>query len=384
MEKASPTFSLIRGDALFRAQQAVGLIPRKGGLGIGRRAVLLATVTWLPIAAWATVTGRAMRGVVAEPLLEHFGVHVRCLLAIPLLVLADATTQAMSARLIPYFSTSGLVDDATRPAFEETLAGVARLRDRWLPWVIMAALVLAWTVLRPIGADVHEVRWATDADVPTSIHVGFGGWWFLNVARPVATALILAWAWRLVILWIVLGRIARLDLSLVPTHPDGVGGLGFLDRMPIAFAPVVVAVSALASSRWAHDVLYHDVAIQDLGPRAATLLVALTILVLAPLLAFRGPLTRAKRDALLEYGALVGEHDREPVDDADQMLSAPELGPVVDTAAIYEAVRRMRPVPIGKLAIAGVVVPAVLPMFVVAALRIPLKDLLLGLAKVVL
>src|SRR5262245_3940859 len=113
MAKSEPTFSLIRGDLLFRAQQAVSLIPASGGLGVGRRAVFLALVTWLPIVAWASVTGRALRGTVDEPLLEHFGVHVRCLVAIPLLVLADATTHAMSARFIPYFSTSGLVDEAT-------------------------------------------------------------------------------------------------------------------------------------------------------------------------------------------------------------------------------------------------------------------------------
>ena len=151
MPKPAPAFSLIRGDGLFRAQQAVGLIPATGGLGIGRRAVLLAAVTWVPVAVWAVVTGRALRGLVAEPLFEHFGIHVRCLVAIPLLVLADATTHAMSSRIIPYFSTSGLVDDATQPSFDETLARTARLRDTWLPWVIMVGLVLTWTVLRPIG-----------------------------------------------------------------------------------------------------------------------------------------------------------------------------------------------------------------------------------------
>jgi hypothetical protein len=384
---------LIRGDGLFRLQRALGLIPAAGGLGVGRRAVLLAAVTWLPIAGWAAVTGRALRGVVAEPLLEHFGVHVRCLVAIPLLVLADATTHAMSTRLIPYFHTSGLVDEATRPAFERALADVARVRDRWMPWVIMVGLVLAWSVLRPVGADVHEVKWATDDGAPIAAGVGFGGWWFLNVARPIVSALILGWTWRLVVLGILFRRIAALDLSIVPTHPDGAGGLGFLDRVPMAFAPVVLAVSALTSSRWAHDVVYHDKAIQDLKGPAATLVAVLAIAVLAPLLAFRGRLALAKHEAMLEYGALVGEHGRrvrrrwilhETVEDPDSLLSAPELGPVADTVSLYEAVRGMSPIPIGKRALAAVILPATIPMIVVAALRVPVKDLVMGLVKIVL
>ena len=41
-DDASLAFSLIRGDPLFRLQQAVGLIGHDGGLGVVRRAVLIA------------------------------------------------------------------------------------------------------------------------------------------------------------------------------------------------------------------------------------------------------------------------------------------------------------------------------------------------------
>ena len=42
---------------------------------------------------------------------------------------------------------------------------------------------------------------------------------------------------------------------------------------------------------------------------------------------------------------------------------------------------KMRLVPIGKVSIAGILLPLALPLLVVAALQIPLKDLLLKLAK---
>jgi hypothetical protein len=44
-------------------------------------------------------------------LLQHFSVHVRCLVAIPLLIMAEIVAQGMIGRLMPQFVRSGLVSD---------------------------------------------------------------------------------------------------------------------------------------------------------------------------------------------------------------------------------------------------------------------------------
>ena len=98
------------------------MIPRDGGLAVARRAALIAAFTWLPLVAWAIATGRALGHSV-----EHFGVHVRSLGAIPLLVLADATTHATLSRVAPYFSTSGLLDESARLRYEALLSAATAL-----------------------------------------------------------------------------------------------------------------------------------------------------------------------------------------------------------------------------------------------------------------
>jgi hypothetical protein len=113
------------------------------------------------------------------------------------------------------------------------------------------------------------------------------------------------------------------------------------------------------------------------------------LLFLAPLLAFGSKLRIAKRDALLEYGALVGRHGRgvhqrwiegRPVDE-DDLLTAPELGPVADTAALYESVSQMRGFPIGKPTLIAIALPALLPLLAVVAIQVPIKDILIKLLK---
>jgi hypothetical protein len=163
--------SLVRGDPLFRAQRALGLLPRHG-LAVGRRALLFALFTWLPIAIWAWLAGRAFPGAPVEVLTQHFGVTARCLIAIPLLVLAEGFLHERTSRLIPFFLRSGLVPETERARFGQVVQGIARLRDGTLPWIAIAALIAAWTLSAPEGLEAHEVVWATEETRPG---FGFGG-----------------------------------------------------------------------------------------------------------------------------------------------------------------------------------------------------------------
>jgi hypothetical protein len=370
-------------DVALRLQRQVGLVPARG-LGVVRRAVFFALLTWLPLVAWAFYMGRILPGGVDEPLVMHFGVHVRFLLAVPALILGEAMAHRVSTTLIPYFLTSGVVPPAQKGAFVRILGSVARLRDRTLPWMVIAVIVAAWTILQPVavGAEAgHEAKWASSAD---GGGLGFGGWWFLYVSRPIFSVLLASWLWRLALVFVLLKRIAGLDLSIVPTHPDGAGGLGFLKDMPKAFSLLAFATSAVVASRLAHDVMYHGVTLMSLKVVLTGFVVLVVVICIAPLLALAGPLAAAKRRALLDYGALVGEHGRlvrrrwilgeTPADDA--LLQAVEIGPVADTLALYEAVARMRPLPFGKSTLLGIAVPTLIPIIALLSTQVPIKDVL--------
>lgn len=375
--------SLIQGDPLFRLQRRLGLIPHQG-LGLIRRALFFALLAWLPIALWAVFKGRAISGGVNEPLLQHFGIHFRFLVAVPLLILGEGMAHRVTTQLIPYFLTSGLVREAQRGQFRTVLEGVARLRNSANPWVIIVAIIFAWVALGPSPASEHELVWATEGEAE-SPHLGFGGWWLAYVARPIFVALLAAWLWRLVLAFLLLKRIAALDLALVPTHPDRAGGLGFLEKLPSAFSLFTLAVSAVLASRLAHEVVYHGVHVVSLKGVAIVFLVVVVLICLAPLLVFVPKLAAAKRRAVLQYGALVGEHgrlvqrrwiQREPVEESP-LLDAPELGPVADTLSLYEAVTKMRAAPLGKTAFVAVALPIAIPLLALFAIEVPIKDMLL-------
>ena len=60
----------------------------------------------------------------------------------------------------------------------------------------------------------------------------------------------------------------------------------------------------------------------------------------------------------------------------DSLLDAQEIGPVADTLPLYHAVKSMRAAPIGKSAIMGVALPALIPLLVLFSIEVPIKDVL--------
>jgi hypothetical protein len=387
--------SLIRGDLLFRLQRKIGLIPEQG-LGIVRRALFWSLLAWLPIAVWALLQGRLLPVAGGEPLLAHFGINARLLLAVPLFIIGEGMMHSTLTTLLPRLVSSGIVPPSQLDRFRSVLGDIARLRDSVLPWLAIFAVLASFFLFSMPNGVPHELAWdkaqLNSQAQPDSNGLGFGAWWYLYVGRTIFLTLLLAWLWRLVLLFILFKRIAGLELSLVPTHPDRCAGLGFLAKIPVMFAPFVLGISAVFASGWAHQVVYHDVAIASLRVEIMAFVGVVTLLGVAPFLAFLGLMLKTKKRALLEYGDLVGRHGRlvrerwidgKTIVDAP-ILDAPELGPIADTAAAYELIAKIRPLPLTMGALMPLAGAAVMPMIVLAALDLPLKTVLKSILKILL
>jgi hypothetical protein len=341
-------------------------------------------LTWLPIIVWAALESRLLDRAVGEPLLAHYGVHVRCLVAIPLLILAEGMALRIVRIIVSQFLENGLVIESQRERFTQIIKDTTHLRDASFPWVIVFAITLLWIVGVPESLHEHELSWAT-----LDTGMGFGGWWFLYVVRPVFTILLLGWLWRIGLIFKLFYGISKLDLALVPAHPDGMGGLGFLQKLPKAFIFVTLAMSAVLAARWIHDSLYHQIALDTLKLPLLSFAILWGLTVLAPLFVFSPIMISTRKKAMRQYSALLADHGRlihqkwilgQNVGERD-ILDSPELGPSADIQTIYVAVKNMRKIPIGKSCIMPILVPVALPMIIVAATQIPLMKILTTLFK---
>ena len=376
--------SLVRDDTIFSIQRRLGLIP-KDSFGIFRRVLFWSMLAWLPITGWAFFSHRIMPGAVTEPLLGHFGIHIRFLVAIPLFILAESMTHSIMVRYLPQFVRSGVIPKDQIPAFRAVLDGMIRLRNSSWPWVVIAIIAASWTFSGAISDPTHELIWAIDSpDKASEFKLGFGGWWYILVARPLFLILLFGWLWRIALFGLMFKRISKLQLAIVPTHPDHAGGLGFLEEIPKAFSLVVLAISSVIASSWAHQVAYHHIDVLSLkAPMIFTALILLLIF-LAPFMVFAPVLAKTRKQALLDYGSLVSQHGdlvrrrwvlKEKLED-DSMLNAPELGCVADAGVLYENAKAMRALPLGKTSIASILIPILVPFICVFVIQIPFKTIL--------
>jgi hypothetical protein len=382
--KAEPRnqFSVLDEEPPLKMARWLRFAP-PGGFGAGRRALFLALFTWVPIAVWALATGNVLWQLHGESLLQHYAVHVRCLVFIPLLILAEPVFYRMTQRYSAFLAMATLADQ--KGSYEAVLNRMRGLRSSGWPWLVMLVVVVLLALTPKTAGGDDALAWAIGPDGRPA----FGGLWFVWVVRPLSTLLLLAWLWRLLLLTIWLWHMATLEPELVPTHPDRAGGIGFLEELPVTFSMVTFAMSLQIGSRLAHEILQHGARIQSFQLPLVGFAVIWSLLLLAPLLVFSPALVRQRRKALLQYSTLVGRQGRlvhrrwilgEEVGQQD-LLDAPEIGPITDAADIYEAVRRMRIVPISLRSLLGLLLPMIVPLLALYALQAPLRELGMYLLK---
>lgn len=373
---------LNKDDWPLRWQRKLGLAPRKGGMGLKRRALFFAMLTWLPLAIWAILNNHALPGDAGEPLFAHFGINIRCLLAIPLMILSEGAAINATISMAKQFLRNGIVTEAEQSHFMTLLHVAAQRRDASMPWILALCLTLTWVLADPATPDVHGLSWAFEAG-----ELGFGGWWFSYVARPIYFLLLAGWLWRIVLVLLFFNGISKLNLSLVPSHPDKAAGLGFLEYYPKAYGLLTFAVASVVAAGWGHDVVYHGQDVHELTKPLIALIIVWSFILLSPLLVFTPQLIAAKRQGKNDYGRVVGEHGRlvrqrwilnQAIED-EALLDPPGIGPIADANAMYNAVTEMRMIPVSKSVMVSLLAPLLIPMLVVISIQIPIKDLLMKL-----
>ena len=192
------------------------------------------------------------------------------------------------------------------------------------------------------------------------------------------------WLWRLALWCFFLWRVSRLELRLVPTHPDRAGGLGFLEVVHTEFAPLVLAISAAQSASLAQDIASGRMAYDAIYPGVAFVLLADAVLFVGPLYIFSLKLWRCKVKGMDDYSAFaeryVNEFDRKWLgadpDPGEPLLGTADIQSLADLSNSVSIVRDMRLVPVSPRMLMHLAVAALLPLLPLVLFKYPIADLL--------
>ena len=89
------------------------------------------------------------------------------------------------------------------------------------------------------------------------------GYWYIFVSRPLFQFILIRWYFRLFIWARFLWQSSRLELNLIPTHPDRAAGLGFLGMSSAAFAPLLMAHGVLLAGLMANPIFFAGAKLTD-------------------------------------------------------------------------------------------------------------------------
>jgi hypothetical protein len=379
-----PDFSLILGGPLYQLLRRAHLSGDALEM-LSRRVITLSLVAWLPLLLLSIAEGRAWGDSVKIPFLLDADVNARFLLSLPLLILAELVVHQRMRVVVNAFVKRGLVPDAARATFEEAERSAMRLRNSVLAEVLLIAFVYGVGVL---------IVWRnhTAIDVATwygregggKLQPTWAGWWFGCISLPVFQFILLRWYFRLFIWARFLWHVSRIDLRLVPTHPDRAGGLGFLGTVTQAFAPLLAGQGVMLAGVMANKIFFAGAKLIDFKIEIIALVSVMLFFVLAPLLVFVPMLARTKRTGLAEYGGLaqryVREFDRKwlrgdaPAD--ERLVGSADIQSLADMGNSYEVVKGMRLVPFGKDTLLQLAVISLAPVAPLVLTMIPLGKLL--------
>lgn len=379
-----PDFSLVQGGPLFQLLLRAHLSDDAMELA-RQRIVVIALLAWLPLLLLSALEGQLIGGSVAVPFLMDVEVHIKFLVAIPLMVSAELVVHRRMRLLVKQFLDRNLIPGHAMPRFDAAIRSAFRLRNSTLAEVLLLALVYGLGILviwRHYTALDAPTWFATPSAEGSSL--SFAGMWYAYLSLPIFQFLLLRWYYRLFVWARFLWQVSRIDLNLVPTHPDRSGGLGFLAGTVFAFIPLLMAHGAIVAGNLANRIFYLGSALPEFKGEIILLVAWLLFVVLGPLLAFAPRLAEARRTGLREYGTLAERYVREfdakwlrggaPAD--EPFVGSGDIQSLADLGNSYEVVRTMNMMPVSKQAIVQLAGAVLVPIVPLLLTMMPWEELL--------
>ena len=381
---------LFEGGPFERLLRAVRLYGAELRHHAGRRIVALVALTWLPLLLLSAWEGQAWGELARMPFFMDASAHVRFLFALPLLVLAEIGVDARIRPVPETFVQRGLVPPEELPRLRALIDRARQRRDSRLAEGVMLLMVCALAGWQVGGGHVgledlllDGVSWHV---LPAERGGGLSpaGLWFALVSLPVFQFLALRWYYRILVWAGLMWRVSRLELQLLPGHPDRFAGLGFISETVYAYVPLALAHGTMLSSVIVNRIFYSGAVLTDFRIEMVAMVLFVYLLLLAPLLVFAPALLAANLKATREFGALANGvarafearwiHDK--TRQRSDLLDVGEVSAMTDLDTTVAIVREMHYVPVTRKGLLLVGVAVLAPLSPLLLTMMPADELI--------
>jgi hypothetical protein len=380
-------FSLVLGGPIFQFFRKSHLAGEGLEL-LHRRLLMITAVAWLPLLLLAAFPSAGNLGRLS--FLHDVEVQIRFLVALPVLIVAELIVHARLRPVVRSFVDRSLVLPQDLPRFHGAIESAIKLRNS-IPLEIGLLLfvypfsLLLWKARTALGVPTWY------ANPGGQWHLTPAGMWYVFVSIPLLRFILLRWYIRLFIWFRFLWHVSRINLNLIPSHPDRAAGLAFLGKSAYAFGPLLFAQGVMLAGLVAERVLYKGESLVSFKLQIGGFVVFFVLAILGPLLMFTPRMARAKRKGLADYG-LLAQHYVESFEQkwvrrlpasSEELLGTGDIQSLADLGNSYAMVRDMRAVPFGLEDISRLAAATAAPLLPLLLTIFSPEELLMRVLKVV-
>jgi len=361
---------------LYRLECRLGLVRGvTNTIGVG---LSLGALLWIVLIALGFIQG-------VNPhffTLSAIGIHIRLLIVIPLFFVSESWLDPRLTAFVSMLARSGIVPDHALP----TLRSEVGLTKKGMNSRVVEAICLLGAVLLSLGSKhLHLYGLTATFDLQRdTIEATMAGLWYWIVCLTVFRFLILRWLWRLMVWCYFLWRVSNLELDLIPIHPDGVGGLGYLEVVHMHFVPLILAISATQAGSLAEEIIAGRATFFAVYPVLALTLVVDAVLFLGPLFIFTPKLWACRVQGLVDYMVFAGKFVSDfrwkwlgaGASAPPLPLGSPDVQSLADLSNSVNLVQDMRLAPVSLRLLTAVLIAAILPILPLLLFQYPLAELI--------
>jgi len=350
---------------------------------------MITAVVWVPLLLLAALDPSAAN-LGRLSFLHDVEVQVRFLIALPVLIAAELIVHLRIRPVVRSFVERNLVLPQDMPRFHRAIESAIKLRNSiplevGLLLFVYPVSLLLWNGRAALGVSTWYAnpggRW----------HLTPAGLWYVFVSIPLLRFILLRWYVRLFIWFRFLWHVSRINLNLIPSHPDRSAGLAFLGKSAYAFGPILFAQGTMLAGLVAERVLYSGQSLVSFRLQIGGFVVFFVLAILGPLLMFTPRMAESKRKGLADYGLLAQRYVesferkwlRRPSAGSEELLGTGDIQSLADLGNSYAMVRDMRAVPFGLEDISRLAAATVAPLLPLLLTILSPEELLMRVLKVV-
>jgi hypothetical protein len=379
-----PEFSVF-GGALNKLGTRLGLVgersdSKKFGIAIG-------SFFWIVLLVLSLLEGNKTQffslNIVAG--------HIRLLFSIPLFFICETWVAPRMADFVRYMLQSGIVIENDIPHFLAITKGINKLKDSWIVDGVLLLLVFAIPLLVNSESGVGTTSSLSYIMKGSGSHLSYGNGFYFWFCLPLYRFLLARWFWQLGLWSYFLYQTQKLKLNLIPTHSDGVGGLGYLEVVHTYFSPLSLALSAIISAAYAEEIISGKQQFESMYSLIPISVFMNLLIFVAPLFIFFKKLKTCKINGLKSYMIMSSRY----VEDFDHkwinseatkrqsQLGTPDLQSLADLSNSIKIIQGMRIVPLSKQLLTTFLVTGILPFLPFLLLKFNLNELFMLVLKLV-